>query len=66
LRLVDTLDDVVFRLFATARRTTDTHPQTVRKPGPRLGPAQQTKLGKDGKTESPALEPKTTRRPGTP
>jgi ATP-dependent Lon protease len=66
LRLVDTLDDVVFRLFATARRTTDTHPQTIRKPSSRIGPAQQAKLGKDGKTESPVLEPKTTRRPGTP
>jgi ATP-dependent Lon protease len=66
LRLVDTLDDVVFRLFATAARTTETHPQTLRKPAPRLGPAPQTKLGKDGKTESPALDPKSTRRPRTP
>jgi ATP-dependent Lon protease len=66
LRLVDTLDDVVFRLFATAPRTTDTHPQTVRKPVSRLGPAQQAKLGKDGKAESPALDPKATRRPRTP
>jgi ATP-dependent Lon protease len=68
LRLVDTLDDVVFRLFATAprTRTTDTHPQTVQKPAPRLGPAQQTKLGKDSKTESPALDSKTSRGPRTP
>jgi hypothetical protein len=58
----------VFRLFATAprTRTTDTHPQTVQKPAPRLGPAQQTKLGKDGKTESPALDSKTSRGPRTP
>jgi ATP-dependent Lon protease len=66
LRLVDTLDDVVFRLFATPPRTTDTHPQTIRKPAPRLGPAPTTKLGKDGKADSPALDPKTSRRPRTP
>ena len=48
----------LLRLFESRPRTTDTHPQTLGKPTPRLG---RTKLGDSGARERPVLDPKTTR-----
>jgi ATP-dependent Lon protease len=62
LRLVDTLDDVVPRLFETQSRATPSHPRALGKPAPRLA---GTKLV-DRKKDRPVLDPKTTRTPGTP
>jgi ATP-dependent Lon protease len=62
LRFVDTLDDVVPRLFETQSRATTSHPRALGKPAPRL---EGTKLG-DRKKDRPVLGPKATRTPGTP
>ncbi len=40
LQLVDTLDDVVLRLFPKDSRKSTTHPQTTKKPAPRVSPAR--------------------------
>ena len=60
LRLVDTLDDVVPRLFETpvpARPTTSRAPSASRRPH-----WKATKLG-SRKKDRPVLDPKSTRRP---
>jgi len=62
LRLVDTLDDVVPRLFETHLRPSNTHPRAVGKPAPSL---EGTKLGVRKKGQ-PLLDPKSSRRPGSP
>ncbi len=62
LHLVDTLDDVVPRLFEAPLRATTNHPRALGKPVPRL---DGTKLG-DPKKERPVLGPKPTRTQGTP
>jgi ATP-dependent Lon protease len=62
LRFVDTLDDVVPRLFEVRSRSTNTHPRPLGKPAPSLDGA---KLG-GRKKQRPALEPKPTRTSGTP
>jgi ATP-dependent Lon protease len=59
LRFVDTLDDVVPRLFEAR---TSTHPRALGKPAPAL---DGTKLGAP-KKDRPALGPKSTRTQGTP
>jgi ATP-dependent Lon protease len=70
LQLVDTLDDVVPRLFARDAREFDTHPQASKKtapaskkPAPRIGPAPRSRLGAGGDSKAPVLDPKA-RRPG--
>ena len=62
LRFVDTLDDVVPRLFEGRPRSTSTHPRALDKPTPAL---DDGKLGSRKKAR-PALGPKATRTPGTP
>ena len=62
LRFVDTLDDVVSRLFEAPRRATNTQPRALGSTAPRLG---STKLG-DPKKNRPVLGPKSTRSPGVP
>jgi ATP-dependent Lon protease len=66
LQLVDTLDDVVPRLFAYDRRQTDTHPQTLKKAAPRTDPAQRSRLGTGPDKKAAVLAPKTTWRPESP
>ncbi len=63
VRLVDTLSDVVARLFESRPRATRTHPQTLGKPTPPLG---RTKLGDGGGKGGSVVDPKSTRRPRTP
>ena len=58
LRLVDTLDDVVARLFESRPRATRTPPQTLGKPTLPLGTDQ---AGRGGRKEGPVLDPKSTR-----
>jgi ATP-dependent Lon protease len=62
LRFVDTLDDVVPRLFETRPRATSTHPRSLGRPAPGL---DKSKLA-GSKKGRPALDPKSTRTPGTP
>jgi len=62
VRLVDTLSDVVARLFESRPRATH-HPQALGKPTPPLG---RTRLGGGGRKEGSVLDPKATRRPRTP
>jgi ATP-dependent Lon protease len=63
LRLVDTLDDVVPRLFESSVRAKTEHPRALGKPVPRIA---GTKLG-DHKKDRPVIAPsKATRTPGTP
>ena len=47
VQLVDTLDDVVPRLFARDVRKADSHPRTLKKPAPRLRTAQRSRLEAD-------------------
>jgi ATP-dependent Lon protease len=63
VRLVDTLSDVVARLFESRPRATHTQPQTLGKPTP---PVPRTKLGVVGPKDRSVLDPKSTRRPRTP
>src|SRR5262249_56841059 len=46
VQLVDTLDDVVPRLFAHDAEA-ENQPRTIKKPTPRLRPAQRSQLGAD-------------------
>jgi ATP-dependent Lon protease len=62
LRFVDTLDDVVPRLFEVRSRPSSAHPRAIGNPVPAL---EGTNLG-GRKKERPALNPKSTRTPGTP
>jgi ATP-dependent Lon protease len=62
LRFVDTLDDVVPRLFEIRSRTTGTQQRTLGKPVPSM---DGVKLG-SRKKDRPALDPKSTRTSGTP
>ena len=62
LRFVDTLDDVVPRLFETRPRATSTHPRSMGRPAQGL---DNSKLG-SRKKDRPALDPKSSRTPGTP
>jgi ATP-dependent Lon protease len=62
LKFVDTLDDVVARLFEVSRRAAASQPRALDKPAPRLG---TTKLGVRKKAQ-PLLDPKSTRSPGSP
>jgi ATP-dependent Lon protease len=62
LRFVDTLDDVIPRLFEARPRATSTHPRAIGKPVPAL---EGTNPG-GRKKDRPALGPKSTRTPGTP
>jgi ATP-dependent Lon protease len=62
LRLVDTLDDVVSRLFEARPRATRAHPRALDEPSSRLPAAKPVNRKKD----RPLLDPKTPRRPGTP
>jgi ATP-dependent Lon protease len=62
LRFVDTLDDVIPRLFETRPVATSTHPRAVGKPVPAL---EGTNPG-GRKKDRPALGPKSTRTSGTP
>ena len=59
LRFVDTLDDVVPRLFEARSRATSTHSRGIGKPVPAL---EGTKPGAR-KKDRPALDPKSTRTP---
>jgi ATP-dependent Lon protease len=61
LRFVDTLDDVVPRLFEAHPRATTSHPRAIGQPAPRL---ERTKLG-GNKKDRPVLDPKSTRTSGT-
>jgi ATP-dependent Lon protease len=62
LRLVDTLDDVVSRLFEARPRVTKTHPRALDEPSPRPPAAKLASR----KPDRQILDPKTPRRPGTP
>ena len=62
LRFVDTLDDVVPRLFEARSRRDQHPPRAIGKPAPGI---EGTKLG-GRKKDRPALDPKSTRTPGTP
>ena len=62
LRFVDTLDDVVPRLFEARSRPSNAHPRAIGKSAPALDGAN---LG-GRKKDRPALNPKPTRTPGTP
>ena len=66
LQLVDTLDDVVPRLFLKDSRKSDTHPQTLKKPAPQVGPPQQSRLGAGPDKKAAVLNPKPPRRAGSP
>jgi ATP-dependent Lon protease len=66
LQLVDTLDDVVPQLFAYGRRQADSHSQTLKKTAPGIQPAQRSRLGAGAGKKEPVLDPKSTRRPGSP
>ncbi len=61
LRFVDTLDDVVPRLFEARSRPTSTHTRAIGKPVPALEGTNPVGRKKD----RPALGPKSTRTPGT-
>jgi ATP-dependent Lon protease len=62
LRFVDTLDDVVSRLFESPRREAPARPRALGKAAPRL---ERTKLPGPRKS-GPMLGPKSTRSPETP
>jgi ATP-dependent Lon protease len=47
LHLVDTLDDVVSRLFLAKPSQADTHPQPLQKPRPRIASTRPSRLGVD-------------------
>jgi ATP-dependent Lon protease len=66
LQFVDTLDDVVARLFKTEPRKADTHPQTLKKTAPRIAPSQRSSLGAGASKKNPLLDTESTGRPRTP
>ena len=66
LQLVDTLDDVVPRLFPKESRKSDSHPQTLKKPAPQVGPTRQSRLGAGADKKAAVLNPKPPRRAGSP
>ncbi len=63
IRLVDTLSDVVLRLFETRPRATSSQPQGLGKPASNPGTAKRPAGRLD---DEPVLDPKSSRRPRTP
>ncbi len=60
IRLVDTLSDVVPRLFETRPRASSSHPQGLGKTAARPGSTKRRR------EDEPVLDPKSSRRPRTP